>query len=181
MSQENQAIVRRFFEALWNSGNPDAIDDLMDGACNADFRYPNRLSLAPTAHEAFKSFDGGTIDAGREDMLKIHPRIIEILLKESGDFRGVIKRSALQIREVAPDIRCAIEEMVAEKNMVWTRWTLRSAQKAASGQVVFFFSRRKPVAISGVTICRIDEAKIQDYRSYISFKNSRARFGWWAF
>lgn len=181
MAENNQTVVRRFFEALWNSGNPEVVDDLMDGNCDGDFFYPPRPALVPSAHEFFKSSVTDSSASRHKEMAKIHPRVVELITKERGNFREVIKRSVAQIREAAPDIRCTIEEMAAEKDMVWTRWSLRSSHKASSGRLAFVFSERKPVTITGVTICRLGEAKIQDYRSYIIFKESRVRLGWWTF
>jgi len=54
MSEENKAIVRRFFDELWNTRTPDAVDDLIDAKCDGDICYlrpgalcppPRRLSL----------------------------------------------------------------------------------------------------------------------------------------
>lgn len=54
MSEENKAIVRRFFEELW-ADNPDAIDDLMDAACDGDICYPRPGGSLPSTEEAFSA------------------------------------------------------------------------------------------------------------------------------
>lgn len=55
MSEENKAIVQRFYDALWNSSNPDAINDLMDDKCDGEICYPRPGGLLPSAEEAFSA------------------------------------------------------------------------------------------------------------------------------
>jgi predicted ester cyclase len=178
MSEENQAIVRRFFEELWNTGNPDAIDDFMDSSCDGDFFYLRDESLLPSAQEAFfqaksPEYVEGTITARLEEMDKTHPEHAKIIfkgmiIKHEGKFRGIIKSSAKRYREAFPNVWCTIEEMVAEEDMVWTRWTLRGTHHV-SGSGLGALSTEKTVTVTGVSISRVAGGKIQDYRYHVAF------------
>jgi predicted ester cyclase len=50
---ENTAIVRRWFEEVWNQGNLDTIDELLDPECVAyDLGGPGASTRGPTAFRA---------------------------------------------------------------------------------------------------------------------------------
>ncbi len=183
MSEDNQAIVRSFFETLWNTKNADAVDDLMESNCDGDFIKVLPPALPPSPPDAFSAtkHPGTSVTTRLEEMANTHPEIARRIIERNRNFRGVIKRSVGRYRESVPDVQFKIEEMVAEGGMVWTRWTLRSSDKAHSHKVSISILTGKPVAVTGVNISRIAEGKIQDYRSYIVFEVIKVLFGWYTF
>jgi predicted ester cyclase len=82
--------------------------------------------------------------------------------------RGIIKSAARKYREAIPDVQCTIEEMNAQEDLIWTRWTLRGTFQA-HGATSGAFLDGKPVTAIAATICRIAEGKIREYRSWIMF------------
>lgn len=176
MSEENEAVVRHFFEELWNTGNSEAIDDLMDPKCDGDFFYVRDESLLPSVQHAFSdaaspAYGESTVSARLEEMAKAHPDLAKIIIKgmiirQGENFRGLIKSSAKRYREAFPDVRCTIEEMIAEEDMVWTRWTLRGTHQSPS---LGNLSIAKIVTVTGVSISRLSGGKIQDHRYHVAF------------
>jgi predicted ester cyclase len=174
MSEENKAIVRRFLSELWHGVNPDAIDDLMDGSCDGDMRHLRPGGTLPTAAEAFFAADSAlyadSVLKRIGEMRKTHPELAQsivkrLLIRHEGNFRGIIKSAAKKYREAVPDALCTIEEMIAQDDMVWTRWTLQGTFYA-HGSAIGVSLDGKPVTVIGVSICRIFDGKIRDYRSY---------------
>ena len=176
MSEENQAIIRRFFEALWNTGNSAAIDDLMDSKCDGDFFYVRDESLLPSAQRAFlaaksPAYSESTVSARLEEMAKTNPDIAKIIMKrmiirQEGNFRGLIKSSTKRYREAFPDVCCTIQEIIAEDDMVWARWTLEGTHHGPGPGNT---STKQIVMITGVSISRVAGGKIQDYRYHVAF------------
>jgi hypothetical protein len=132
-SEENRIIVRRFYDALWNSGKPDTIDDLMDAKCDGEICYPKPGDSLPSAEEVFSAANSAlyadSVLARLEEMTKTHPELAKSIMKHlmiwhEGNFRGIIKSSVKKYREAVPDVRCTIEDMVTQDDMVWTRWKL---------------------------------------------------------
>jgi predicted ester cyclase len=176
MSQENQAVVRQFLQELWNAGNSDAVDQLMDSSCEGDFLYVRDKSLLPSAQEAFSlakspGYSESTVSARLEEMAQTNPelakRIIKgMIIRQEGNFRGVIKSSAKRYRETFPDVHCTIEAMIAEEDLVWTRWTLQGTpQSSGPGNI----SATKTITVTGVSISRIIDGKIKDHRYHVAF------------
>jgi len=118
MSEENQAIVRCFFDELWNTVNPDAIDDLMDINCDGDFFYHLPPAFAPRYTFSTTRLPGTSVTTRLEELAKTYPEIARRIIERSRNFRRVIKHSAAKFRESVPDVRCTIEEMFAEGDMV---------------------------------------------------------------
>ena len=46
MSTENKALVRRWFEEVWNNGKASAIDEMLDGAAVVHGLGPRPQTLA---------------------------------------------------------------------------------------------------------------------------------------
>jgi predicted ester cyclase len=173
MCEENKAIVRRFFEELW-TGNPDAIDDLMDAACDGDICYPRPGGSLPSAEEAFSAANAAlyadSVLTRFEEMTKTDPELAHsimkrLLIRHEGNFRGIIKSSAKRYREAVPDVRCKIDEMVAQDDAIWTRWRLLGTFKPL-GSGLDTSLHGKSVTVTGVTICRLADGKIRNYRSW---------------
>jgi predicted ester cyclase len=176
MSDENKAVVQHFYDALWN-GNPDAIDDLMDANCDGDICHLLPGGVLPSAAEAFSAANSAlyadSVLTRIDVMTKTHPEIAKLIMKgllirHEGNLRGIIKASAKKYREAIPDVRHPIEEMIAHEDMVWTRWTLRGtfhAHTSGAGAPL----DGKPVTATGVSIFRIAEGSIREYRSYAIF------------
>jgi predicted ester cyclase len=174
MSEENKIIVRRFYDALWNSGNPEAINDLMDDACDGDICHLRPGGSLPSAEGAFSGANSAShadsVLTRLQEMTKTHPELAKPIVKRlmiwhEGNFRGIIKSSAKKYREAVPDVRCTIEEIIVQEDMVWARWTLRGTFQA-HGSTRGASLDGKPVAVIGAGIFRLSEGKIQDYRSY---------------
>ncbi len=170
MSEENQAIVRRFFDELWNTGNQDAIDELMDVNCDGDFFHPQSPATGPQYAFSNTASRGSSVTTRLEELAKTYPEIARCLIEKIRNFRGVIKLSAAKFRESFPDARCTIEEMFAERDMVWTRWKLRGTYETYNYSFRNY-QKGKPITVIGVNISHIAEGKVQDYRSYIRFEN----------
>ena len=177
MSEENKAIVRRFYDALWNNSNPDAVNDLMDNKCDGDICYPRPGSSLPAAEEAFSAANSAlyadSVLTRFREMTKTHPELAKSIMKRlaiwhEGNFRGIIKSPAKRYREAVPDVRCTIEEMVAQDDLVWTRWRLLGTFQAHGSGAGYAF-HNKSVTVIGVSISRLADGKIRDYRSYAIF------------
>ena len=170
MSEENQAIVRRFFDELWNSGNPDVVDDLMDVNCDGDFFHPLSPATGPQYAFSNTASRGSSVTTRLEELAKTYPEIARGFIEKNRNFRRVIKLSAAKFKKSVPDARCTIEEMFAEGDMVWTRWKLRGTYETYNYSIGNY-PIGKPITVTGVNISHIAEKKIKDYRSYIRFEN----------
>ncbi len=166
MSEENQAIVRRFFDELWNSGNPDVVDDPMDVNCDGDFFHPLSPVFSPRYAFSATWLPRTSVTSRLEELAENHPEFAKIFIKQRRNFRRVIKHSAAKFRESVPDVQCTMEEMFAHGDIVWTRWTLRGTYETYNHSVGNF-PKGKPISVTGVNISRIAEGKIRDYQSYI--------------
>lgn len=174
MSEENKEVVRRFIHELWNTGNINAVDELMDAGCDGDFSYSISANFPFSAEEAFNaamspSYAESGMAARVEEFSQSHPDLAKVILKgmiirNEGSFRGVIKSRARKFRESVPDVRCTIDEMVAQQDLVWVRWTLRGTlQIDVSGAGIALSG--KPVTVTGASICLLRDGTIRDYRS----------------
>jgi len=164
MSEENQAIVRRLFDELWNTGNQETIDELMDINCDGDFFHP--LSPATSPRYAFSTTElcRSSVTARLEESAQTYPEVVRRIIERNRNFREFIKRSAAKFRESVPDVECTIEEMFVEGDMVWTRWTLRGTYKTYN-PIIGNYPIGKPITVTGVNISHIAKGKIKDYRS----------------
>ena len=174
MSEENKAIVRRFYDALWNIVNAEAVDELMDAECDGDICHLRPEGSLPFTEEAFSAANSAlyadSVLARFDYMTKTHPELANsimkrLIIRHEGNLHGVIKSSAKKYKEVVPDVRCTIEEMIAQENMVWTRWTLRG-RFHSHGSTPGASLDGKRVIVIGASICRLTDGKIRDYRSY---------------
>jgi predicted ester cyclase len=174
MSEENKSIAQRFLHELWNSENPNAIDDLMDPNCDGDICHLRPGGAPPTAAEAFSAVNSAlyadSVLKRIGEARKTHPELAQsivktLLIRHEGNFRGIVKSSAKNYREAVPDVRCTIVEMIAQEDMVWARWTLRGTFNGRASAAGAFLDGKAAIA-TGVSIFRFFEGKIQDYRSY---------------
>lgn len=174
MSEENKEVVRCFLHELWNTGNIDAVDELMDAGCDGDFSYSISADFPFSAEDAFSaaqspSYGDSGMAARMEEFFQSHPDLAKVIrkgliLRSEGNFRGVIKTRARKFRESVPDVRCTIDEMVARQDLVWVRWTLRGMLQSDVSSVGIAFSG-KPVTVTGASICLLRDGTIRDYRS----------------
>lgn len=174
MSKDNKAIVRRIFYELWNTGNVDVVDDLMDPNCDGDFsvspvgRFPGSAEEAFSAARSPSYCESGI--AGRiEEFSESYPELAKLILKgliikREGNFRGIVKWRAKTFRESVPDVQCSIDELAAQDDIVWARWTLRGTFQFNSAMVPSG-SVAKPVTVVGASIFLIRNGKIQDCKS----------------
>ena len=174
MFEEYKEVVRRFFHELWNTGNIDAVDELMDAGCDGDLSYSISTGSLFSAEEAFSAASspsyGESGMAGRmEEFSRSHPDLAKVirkglLLRSEGNFRGVIKSRARRFRESVPDVTCTIDEIVTQQDLVWVRWTLRGSLQSDVSSVSVALSG-KPVTVTGASICLLRDGTIRDYRS----------------
>ncbi len=174
MSKENEVIVRRFFNELWNTGNIDAVDDLMDPNCDGDFSFSPPYSFPRSADEAFsvaqsQSYRESGMAARVEEFSEAHPELARLIRKGSiirgeSDFRGILKSRAKKFRKSVPDVQCVLDELTAQDDIVWARWTLRGTFQPDRTDLAND-AGPKPVTITGASIFLIRDGKIQDYRS----------------
>ena len=75
------------------------------------------------------------------------------------DVRGIegLKQFVSMIRSALPDLRITLEEDIAEGNKVVSRW---GAQGTHQGELMGIAPTGNHVAITGITIHRIEEGKI---------------------
>jgi len=174
MSEENKEVVRRFLHELWNTGNIDAIDELMDAGCDGDISYSISADFPFSAEDAFSaaqspSYGDSGMAARMEEFSQSHPDLAKVIrkgmiLRSEGNFRGVIKTRARKFRDSVPDVRCTIDEMVAQQDMVWVRWTLRGTLQSDESSVGTALAG-KPVTVMGASICVLRDGTIRDHRS----------------
>ena len=170
MSEKNQAIIRRFFDELWNTGNSDSVDDLMDINCDGDFRHPLFPATGLRHAISITALSGSSVTTRLEELANTYPELTRRFIKKYRNFLRVIKLSAAKFRESVPDARCTIEEMFADGDMVWTRWTLRGTYETYNF-IIGNYPIGKPIVVRGVNISHIADGKIKDYRSNIRFEN----------
>jgi hypothetical protein len=172
MSDESKAIVQRFLNDLWNTGDVDALDNLMDPNCDGDFSF-SKVSLW-SSEEAFsavqsESYGESGIGGRIEDFSESHPELAKLILKRliiqgQRNFREIVKSRARTFRQSVPDVQCVIEELAAKEDMVWARWTLRGTFQPNSSDLISG-AVTKPLTLMGASIFLIRDGKIQDYRS----------------
>ena len=73
MSEENKALIRRFFEEVWNEQNLDAIDELV-AADQVDHSLPPGL---PPGREGAKAFVGMYLSAFPDTRMTIEDIVAE--------------------------------------------------------------------------------------------------------
>lgn len=73
MSEENKAIARRIFEEVWNQGNLDVADEILDASHVAH----GRGGELPTGPEGFKQFVSIYLSAFPDTQFTIEDQIAE--------------------------------------------------------------------------------------------------------
>jgi hypothetical protein len=125
MSKKNEAIVRRFFNELWNTGNIEAVDDLMDPNCDGDFSFPKTGFFPSSAEEAFfavqsQSYRDSGMASRIEEFSESHPELAKVILKRlliqgQHNFREIVKSRARIFRKSVSNVQCVIEELATKK------------------------------------------------------------------
>jgi predicted ester cyclase len=120
MSEENKALVRRYFEEIWDKGNLDLIDELFT---------TNFVRHGPTGTE--------------------------------GEVRGLegFKGLVTMYRTAFPDLRVPIEDLIAEGDMVVTRWTARGTHQ---GELIGNAPTGNQVTVTGTIVDRVSGDKIEE-------------------
>jgi steroid delta-isomerase-like uncharacterized protein len=119
VSEENKALVRRWYEELFNEGNLDVADEIVSS---------NHISHDPTLPDLPVGPDG-------------QKQLVNF-------YRGAF-----------PDARIAIEDQMAEGDKVTTRWTGRGNHQ---GELMGVAPTGNQVSVSGISISRISEGKIEE-------------------
>ena len=119
MSQENKALIRRWFEEIWNQGNEATIDELLDPEAKVQgLDHPE--GAGKSGPEAFKPFHRA-------------------------------------FRNAFPDIHITLHEIIAEGDMVATRFTATGTH--ASDDLGIPATNRK-IEVSGMSMGRIEGGKL---------------------
>jgi steroid delta-isomerase-like uncharacterized protein len=117
MSNENKALVVRWFEEVWNEGRAEAIDELL---------APNAIvhGLRPDAQSAdqFKQFYAS-------------------------------------FRQAFPDISIAVDDMVAEGDIVAARFSARGTHRA---DTLGFAPTNRPARFTGMVFIRVEKGKLAE-------------------
>ena len=173
MSEENLALVRRFFDELWNFGNLAVLDELMDVNCDGDLMAG---LLPPSNFGSLRSFPPArsSITERLQHMAATHPVVAKSVITRFGNFRG-LKKNRRSLLEAFPDMRCTIDEMVAEKDHVLARWTLRGTFQTEGGLP----PKGKTLVLPGAAVLRIGGERIQEYYSYWDPQSFRQQLGLW--
>jgi steroid delta-isomerase-like uncharacterized protein len=114
---ENTALVRRFYEEVWNRGNVDVADEVFAHDYVRHDLRPSRAEPGP---------------AGQ-------------------------KRVAAEFREAFPDLRFAVELVVAQDEFVAARWTAEGTNSVAWGAHP---PTGRHACFSGVNIFRFEGGKV---------------------
>jgi steroid delta-isomerase-like uncharacterized protein len=118
MSEQNKALVRRFYEEVFNGRNVDAIDDI----CARDF----------VDHNAMPGQEPGT--------------------------QGLKQMFGLYLRAF-PDMQATVEEIVAERDLVVTRFTVEATHK---GELFGAPPTGKRMRSHGIDMLRIRNDKVAE-------------------
>ena len=94
-----------------------------------------------------------------EDALKEVYADTIVMHEPDEDVRGIegLKQFVSMIRSAVPDLRITLEEDIAEGDKVVSRWR---AQGTHQGELMGIASTGNEVAITGITIHRIEDGKI---------------------
>jgi steroid delta-isomerase-like uncharacterized protein len=136
MSEENKALLRRWFDEVWNKGNAGAIDEL--------------FAADGIAHGL--SDDEGTPLRGPSDFKPFHDT-----------FRGAF-----------PDIQVAVEDVIAEGDMVAARCSVRGKH---TGDHLGIVASNSPVLFTGMTIARVRDGKIIEAWNNFDFLKMNKQIG----
>jgi steroid delta-isomerase-like uncharacterized protein len=115
MSIEHKALVRRWFDEVWNQGRTETVDELL-----AEQALVHGLGPDLRGPAGFKLFHAA-------------------------------------YRDAFPDVVIRVDDMVAEGNMVATRW---SGTATHSGDGLGFAATGRPVKFTGMVIVRVENGKL---------------------
>ena len=115
MSEENKAIIHRWFEEVWTGGRVSSIDALMAPEC-----VVHGLGENMRGPEDFKPFHSA-------------------------------------YRRAFPDVRIAVDDIIAEGDIVAARW---SGTGTHSGDGLGFPATGRQVRLSGMTFARVQNGKL---------------------
>ena len=136
MSDQNKALVRRWFEEVWNKGRADAIDDMFDenGIAHGLSDDPANPIKGPANFRPFHTI----------------------------------------FREAFPNMMIVVEDMIAERDKVAARCSVRAQHEGA------FMGRaatQSPVNFTGMVIVRIYNGKIVEAWNNFDFQTLHKQVG----
>ncbi|HWN11703.1 MAG TPA: ester cyclase [Pyrinomonadaceae bacterium] len=136
MSEENKALVRRWFEEVWNQGRSDAIGEMLasDGIVHGLSEDTGNPIIGP---EGFKPFHD--------------------------TFRGAF-----------PDITVAVEDIIAEGDMVAARCVVRGKH---AGDHLGVAASNAAVHFTGIAIVRIKGGRIVEAWNNFDFLQMNRQIG----
>ena len=112
-------------------------------------------ALARRSWEIVTKGDLGTLD---DALQKVYADDV-VMHEPDEDVRGIegMKRFVSRIRSAFPDLRVTLEDDIAEGEKVVSRWR---AQGTHQGELMGIAATGNEVAITGITIHRIEDGKI---------------------
>ena len=136
MSEQNKALVRRWFEEVWNKGRADAIDEMFDenGIAHGLSDDPANPIKGPANFRPFHTI----------------------------------------FREAFPNMMIVVEDMIAERDKVAARCSVRAQHEGA------FMGRaatQSPVNFTGMVIVRIYNGKIVEAWNNFDFQTLHKQVG----
>jgi steroid delta-isomerase-like uncharacterized protein len=110
------------------------------------------------ARRSWEIVTKGDLDTLDDALQKVYADDI-VMHEPDEDVRGIegMKQFVSMIRSAFPDLRVTLEDDIAEGNKVVSRWR---AQGTHQGELMGIAPTGNQVAITGITIHRIEEGKI---------------------
>lgn len=136
MSERNKALIRRWFEEVWNQGRSEVIDELLTEDVVIH-------GLVDSAGNPVNGIDG------------FH------------DFHT-------QFRGAFPDMKVAVEDTIAEGDLVVARCSVRGQH---TGDHLGFRATNAPVEFEGVAIVRAKDGKIAEAWNHFDFATMNRQLG----
>ena len=109
-------------------------------------------------HRSWEIVATGSLDTLEDALQEVYADAI-VMHEPDEDVRGIegLTQFVSMIRSALPDLRITFEDDIAEGNKVVSRW---SAQGTHQGELMGVAPTGNEVAITGITIHRIEDAKI---------------------
>jgi predicted ester cyclase len=161
--QENKALARRVFDEVWSQGKLDLADEIL----TPDFvGRPGGMESMESDRIKHAKEHQGSFAVGLEERAR-HPEAeprgrFSTGVEQTGvgkPFKGPAgaKESIGRLREAFPDITFTVEEMIAEGDLVATRWT---ATGTNDGEFMGHEPTGRQGTIDGMTIQRFENGRI---------------------
>ena len=141
MSEQNKALMRRFYDEVFNKGNLGTVNEL----CAPNFVDHTSPPGADPGAEGVKQMIGMYRSAFPDIRVTVEEMVAEGVKQMIGMYRSAF-----------PDIRVTVEEMVAEGDTVVSRTTMRGTH---TGDLMGIPPTGKQVTMRGLDLVRIAGGK----------------------